>query len=99
MNETVPSVSSTNRCMPNRSRTSSVPATSVSTGQHVSSVGVPQHQASSPPGRRSRADSGIRTSGSAQPIAPWSQKTTSNDASGSGTSVALAWISGNSTPA
>ncbi len=52
-----------------------------------------------PPGRRSRATSGIVRYGSVKLTAPQSQKTMSNPASGSGTASALACRSGKSTPA
>ncbi len=72
---------------------------SVSTSQQSSEKGVECEKAKSPPGRSNRAASGKVPYGSAKVIAPWSQKTTSKLASGSGTSSALAWISGKSTPA
>ena len=51
-----------------------------------------------PPGRRSRAASGIQRYGSAQMDAPYSETARSKLASGSGTSSALASTSGNSSP-
>src|SRR6476469_7445932 len=51
-----------------------------------------------PPGRSSRAASGIHLAGSAQSDAPYSENARSNDESGSGTSSPGAWTSGNSSP-
>ena len=55
-------------------------------------------KASRPPGRSRRATSGTLRCGSANVIAPWSQKTTSKLASSSGVASALECTSGNSTP-
>ena len=63
------------------------------------SIGDAWLNANRPPGRSRRATSGTVRYGSAKVIAPWSQKTMSNDASGSGTASALASTSGKSTPA
>ncbi len=53
---------------------------------------------SRPPGRSRRAASEIHASGSHHSDAPYSLITRSAQSSGSGTSSALAWISGNSSP-
>ena len=63
------------------------------TGQTRSAIADPWLNANRPPGRRSRAASGTVRYGSAKVIAPWSQKTMSKLASGSGTDSALAWTS------
>ena len=65
----------------------------------IASIGEWWLNANRPPGRSRRAASGTVRYGSAKVIAPWSQKTMSNYASGSGTASALAWTSGKSTPA
>ncbi|OLD98829.1 MAG: hypothetical protein AUG91_08245 [Actinobacteria bacterium 13_1_20CM_4_69_9] len=51
-----------------------------------------------PPGRASRAASGIQRNGSAQIDAPYSEWTMSKDSSGSGTSSPYASTNGNSRP-
>src|SRR4051812_23210631 len=55
-------------------------------------------KSSRPPGRRSRAASGIQRRGSAQSDAPYSETARSKAASGSGTDSAAASTSGNSIP-
>ena len=52
-----------------------------------------QRKTSSPPGRSSRAASGIHLYGSHQIDAPYSESARSNDSAGSGTSSAFASIS------
>ena len=69
------------------------------TGQTRSAIADPWLNANRPPGRSSRAASGTVRYGSAKVIAPWSQKTMSKLASGSGTASALAWTRRTSTPA
>src|SRR5439155_1232755 len=54
---------------------------------------VPRMKTSSPPGRSRRDASAIQSAGSHQIEAPYSEKTRSNDSSGSGTSSAFASIS------
>ena len=66
-------------------------APAVERGQSIESVEL-RRKTSSPPGRSSRAASGIHRYGSHQIEAPYSESARSNDASGSGTSSAFASI-------
>ena len=74
------------------------PRSSLPRAQQSESTIEWQRKISRPPGRSSRWACGIQTYGSHQMAAPYSEKTRSNEESGSGGSSALAWISGNSSP-
>ncbi len=60
--------------------------------------GVLVRNHSQPPGRRSRAASGIHASGSHHRLAPYSEIAMSKESSGSGTASALPSMSGKSRP-
>src|SRR2546430_434528 len=76
-----------NRCIPNSGRCSvSTAAASSSSGEQRMTRVELRRKTSSPPGRKSRAASGIHLEGSAQIGAPYSETTRSKDSSGSGTS-------------
>ena len=62
------------------------------------SSGEPVRKTSRPPGRSSRAASGIHRCGSHHRLAPYSESAKSKLASGSGTASASASMSGNSSP-
>ena len=88
------------RCSPNCGRSSRSPTfpSGSSGAQSTHSVEF-RRNTSSPPGRSSRAASGIHRYGSHQIDAPYSETTRSNDASGSGTSSAFASINSTGTRA
>ncbi len=65
-------------------------ATLPSSGAHAIWMSLLRRKISTPPGRSRRAASGIHRYGSHQMEAPYSENATSNVASGSGTSSALA---------
>ena len=82
-NSVVSSSSQSIRCSPRCGRCS-VSDQPSSVAQSIDSVEL-RRKTSSPPGRSSRAASGIHRYGSHQIDAPYSESTTSNEASGSGT--------------